>query len=80
MARTRFNYMELSEGEIIQKAKMSSLFMTHRLNVARRGHKKKTNSLYLRMDSRINCNDLIVPAARRLRNCLSTQNRGQSRS
>ena len=30
------NYMELSQGEIIQKPKMqelSSLFMTHRLNV-----------------------------------------------
>ena len=30
------NYMELSQGEIIQKAKMqelSSSFMTHRLNV-----------------------------------------------
>ena len=35
MARA-VNYMELSQGEIIQKAKMqelSSLFMTHRLNV-----------------------------------------------
>ena len=36
MARTRFNYMELSQGEIIQKQKMQelcSLFMTHRLIV-----------------------------------------------
>ena len=36
MARTRFSYMELNQGEIIQKPKMqelSSLFMTHRLIV-----------------------------------------------
>ena len=36
MAPTRFTYMELSQGEIIQKPKMqelSSLFMTHRLIV-----------------------------------------------
>ena len=36
MARTQFYYMELSQGEIIQKPKMqelSSLFMTHRLIV-----------------------------------------------
>ena len=39
MAPTRFtiwNYMELSQGKIIQKAKLqelSSLFMTHHLNV-----------------------------------------------
>ena len=36
MTRTRVYYMELSQGEIIQKPKMqelSSLFMTHQLNV-----------------------------------------------
>ena len=36
MARTLVNYMKLSQAEIIQKPKMqelSSLFMTHRLNV-----------------------------------------------
>ena len=36
MAPDTVNYMELSQGEIIQKPKMpelSSLFMTHRLNV-----------------------------------------------
>ena len=36
IARTRFYYMELSQGQIIQnpnKQELSSLFMTHRLNV-----------------------------------------------
>ena len=36
MARTRFYYMQLRQGKIIQKQKMqelSSLFMTHHINV-----------------------------------------------
>ena len=36
MAHTQFKYMELSQGQIIQKPNkqdLSSFFMTHRLNV-----------------------------------------------